>query len=544
MLTSLHGVLVWGFDSAIQKALCICHYGFFLLWQPVWRTQQKISFLALTLFVAAGAIFILLLNWWLMACWICLLFALLGGRVFTTQAKSARVGYLIAAGYLLTMLLMWVIPRLFPAYTELNAANDLIQMTLPVLTISIFFTRVDKDEGLQPPVLDFFYTILLLLSALILVLGSYAIQTSGISYASMMLKVLFGSAITLMILSWFWNPRSGFSGIGQLVSRYLLSIGLPFEKWVKNIAELAEIKTSAKDFTISAMHEVVKLPWVSGVAWDSIESNGMLGTSTSYESKLGFSDFHLSLYTHWPLTPAMTIHVKLLTQVLGEFCEAKRREEALSQHIYMQAVYETGSRLTHDIKNLVQSMSALCSAADQSTEQDNERLIALIRRQLPLLNQRMARTLEKLEAPRVEKDRRLKLTTWWKKLKQHHAQDHINFIASEMPNVDIDADLLDSVTDNLLQNAIEKRKMEQGIAISVNIGNGDDYLIEVCDTGSAVPQTIAEQLFRKQVSSQTGLGIGLYHAGRQAQQSGYTLRLIENTEGSIRFRLSRATRIN
>lgn len=539
LLTSLHFVLVWGFDTPIQKALCICHYGFFLLWQPVWRTQQKISLMALSLFVAAGAVFITFFNWWLMAVWLSLLFALLGGRVFTTQAKSARIGYLLAAGYLLTMLLVWVIPRLFVDYSELKPVEDFVSHLMPLITIGILFTRVDAEEGLHPPVLDFFYTLLLFFSAIILVLGSYAIQASGISYAMMILKTLFGTAITLLIFSWFWNPRSGFSGIGQLVSRYLLSIGLPFEKWVKSIAELAEIKTSAKEFTLSAMHEMIKLPWVSGVKWSAIESDGFIGETTRYESKLGFNDFHLSLYTHWPLTPAMTMHVKLLTQVLGEFCEAKRREEALSQHIYMQAVYETGSRLTHDIKNLVQSMSGLCSAAEQTTEENNDQLVALIRRQLPLLNQRMARTLEKLEAPRVEKNRRLKLTTWWKSLKQNHTQNDIQFIAAEMPNVDIDPDLLDSVTDNLLQNAIEKRKMQREINIEVTVGNGVDFLIEVRDTGEAIPKETAKQLFKKQINSQNGLGIGLYHAGKQAKKSGYTLRLVENVQGDVRFRLSR-----
>lgn len=540
VLTSLHLVLVWGFDSAIQKAMCICHYGFFLLWQPVWRTQQKISLLALSLFLIAGAVFIAFCNWWLMALWLALLFALLGGRVFTTQAKSARMGYLLAAGYLLTMLLVWVIPRLFINYVELKPVETIISFLMPLITVAILLTRVDAEEGLHPPVLDFFYTLLLFFSALILVLGSYAIHNSGMSYAMMIMKILFATAITLLVVSWFWNPRSGFSGIGQLVSRYVLSIGLPFEKWVQSIAELAEIKTSAKEFTSSAMEEIIKLPWISGVKWSAIESNGSIGEITRYESKLGFNDFQLTLYTHWRLTPAMTIHVKLLTQVLGEFCEAKRREEALSQHIYMQAVYETGSRLTHDIKNIVQSMSGLCSAAEQTTEDNNDQLVALIRRQLPLLNQRIARTLEKLEAPKVDKKRKLKLTTWWKSLKQYNLQNNIQFVANEMPNVDIDPDLLDSVTDNLLQNAIEKRKMQREIAIEVTIGNGKHFLIEVRDTGEAIPSELANQLFKKQINSQNGLGIGLYHAGKQAKKSGYSLSLVDNTQGNVCFRLRQA----
>jgi len=49
----------------------------------------------------------------------------------------------------------------------------------------------------------------------------------------------------------------------------------------------------------------------------------------------------------------MYLHVQLLTQILGEFYETKRREETISQNTYMQTFYETGSRLTHDIKNIL-----------------------------------------------------------------------------------------------------------------------------------------------------------------------------------------------
>ncbi|HSH72578.1 MAG TPA: ATP-binding protein [Methylophilaceae bacterium] len=545
MLLSLHAVLVWGFNTPFQKALIICHYGFFLLWQPVWRTKEKISLQALALFLAAGIVMILFLNWWLLAFWLSILFALLGGRIFTTQARSASIGYLLAAGYLIAMLLMWIVPKLFIGSEQYNATafaipTFLIEYVLALLPVTIVFTRVAKEERGHPPVLDFFYTLLLLFLAVILVLGSFAIQaSSGTNYLEVILTVVFSAAITLITISWLWDPRAGFAGIGQILSRYLLSIGLPFEIWVKNIAELAERKSSAKDFTVSAVQEVSALPWVSGIQWSTTETQGEAGTKTKHFANFDFNDFNLSIYTKWPLTPAITIHLKLLTQILGEFYEAKRREETLSQNIYMQAVYETGSRLTHDIKNLVQSMSALCSAAEQTAEEDSERLVALIRRQLPLLNQRLARTLEKLEAPRIEKNRQLKLTTWWKRIKQHHTQSNIEFVAKDIPSLDIDPDFLDSIVDNLLQNAIEKRKNDRGIHIMAVLNATDEYLIEVRDTGKAMPQGTAEQLFKKQISSENGLGIGLYHAGKQALQSGFQLSLVENKDGAVRFRLSK-----
>ena len=84
---------------------------------------------------------------------------------------------------------------------------------------------------------------------------------------------------------------------------------------------------------------------------------------------------------------------------MGEFYEAKRREESLRQNAYMQAFYETGSRLTHDIKNILQSVGTLVSAAEQTDHKDDEALLGLIRKQLPVLNQRIASTLTKLKAP-------------------------------------------------------------------------------------------------------------------------------------------------
>jgi len=539
MLLTLHAVLLWGFNTPLQKALLISHYGFFLLWQPVWRAKEKLSLQGALLFLLGGAVLIFFINWWLMAFWLAGLFGLLGGRVFSTTAKGARLSYLLAAGYLLSVLLLWVVPKLLNASSDIAATELVIKFFIPILPFAILFTRLEPEESNHPPVLDFFYTLLLLLLAVILVLGSFAIQaSSAANYGEVLLKVLFGLAITLLVLSWLWNPRAGFSGIGQILSRYLLSVGLPFEQWIKNIAELAGEESTAKEFTQAAMQEVINLPWVTGVTWHTSESRGQLGSAAKYHANLQFHDFQLTLYTHWPLTPALTIHIKLLTQILGEFYEAKRREETLRQNTYMQAVYETGARLTHDIKNLVQSMSALCSAAEQSTDEDSERLLALLRRQLPLLNQRMALTLDKLQAPQAENSRLMPLDNWWAALKTRFTQTRIEFSAAALPELEVDAEVLDSVVDNLLQNALDKAKNQPDLIIKVSIAASDKICIEVSDSGISMPQQTAEQLFKKHVRSENGLGIGLYHAARQAKQAGYLLSLIENNNGAVRFQLS------
>ena len=61
--------------------------------------------------------------------------------------------------------------------------------------------------------------------------------------------------------------------------------------------------------------------------------------------------------------------------------------------------------------------------------------------------------------------------------------------------------------------------------------------LTVCDTGPAIPRDVASRLFRSPVQSDAGLGIGLYHAAKQAQQLGYELKLSANAPGSVCFEL-------
>lgn len=474
-----------------------------------------------------------------MAFWLAGLFGLIGGRVFSSAAKS-RLAYLFATGYLLTMLLLWVVPKLLNSVEDVAITEFIINFLMPLLPIAILISGTENKNNPLPATLDFFYTLLLLLLAVILVLGSFAIEiSSGANYAEVLIKVLFGIAFSLVVISWLWNPRAGFAGIGQLLSRYLLSLGLPFEQWVRNIAELAERKSNAKDFIEAAMKEISTLPWVSGVTWDTPETSGQLGASSKHQNVMNFHGIHMVLFTRFVMTPALALHLKLLTQILGEFYEAKRREEALQQNTYMQAVYETGARLTHDIKNIVQSMSALCSAAELTSNNDDALLADLIRRQLPKLNQRLAMTLDKLQAPHQSNNNSIKLADWWFHLQQRHLQSGIQFLSASVPDIRVDDEVLDSVMDNLLQNAIEKAKSEPSIEIVAELSMGDKFCIEVSDTGNAMPQDKADRLFKKHVRSENGLGIGLYHAAKQAQQAGYSLSLVENVDGAVRFRLAR-----
>lgn len=539
-ILSLHALLIWGDSTPFFSALLLCHYGFFLLWQPILRTSSHLSWQQMLLISAFAVLAsILFKHLWFVTFWVAGLFSLIGGRVLSSASKQRRLPKVLAASYLLTILLMWVVPKLISANDDLAAAKYLFHYVLPVLPLIILFLPGKNKPKAQTRNIDFFYTLLIFLLTIIFILGSFAIGVVWhMHYLKLIVFVAFGLAATLVAISWLWNPGKTFSGLELLMSNYLLSIGLPFEQWIINIASHAEHEPSAESFLNAAMHELSRLDWVSGLSWQQENSKQQLGQVSDHISRFNFQQLQLTLYSRWHFTPAMYLHVQILTQIMTKFYEAKRREETISRNMYMQTLYETGSRLTHDIKNILQSLGTLSTAIEQNHHADNDaRLIELIQLQLPRLSQRLSNTLSKLELPCIERKNQEQASIWWGNFKQLHAHPQIQFEAPDhFPKTEIDADMLDSVIDNLLQNALSKAKREQAINC-VTLMPCSRFCLEVTDTGSAIPADIAGKLFKSNISSGNGLGVGLYHAAQQASLAGYKLSLTDNIDGEVRFRL-------
>ena len=114
MLLGLHVALAFGIDAAISQAFLLFHFGCFLLWQPVWRGEQKVYLGQAALIVGAATLLVASDSWWLMALWLCILFALIGGEVPAIKNVGQRIVSLIAAGYLVGVLLVWVVQLFAP----------------------------------------------------------------------------------------------------------------------------------------------------------------------------------------------------------------------------------------------------------------------------------------------------------------------------------------------------------------------------------------------------------------------------------------------
>ncbi len=545
LLLTLHAAMMAEPGSGWALAAMIAHYGLFLLWQPIWRTEQPLNPMAALLFIGGGLILLFGISWWVLAFWHALLIGLLGGRVFSSQARQERIAYLLAAVYLVAMLLIWVEPRLMAQSSATATVGWLAQYILPLLPANMILLRTPRDSTPSGS-LDFFYSLMLFLLVVILVLGSFIIESvTHLDYALVLLRVLFSIAAVLIALSWLWDPRAGFSGLGQLLSRYLLSVGMPFEQWLQRVATSADSEQSAAMFLNAALDELQTIPWVVGGTWQTDAGRGVFGTASDHRANFTYHHFQLTLFTRWRLSPALTLHVKLLVQLLGEFYESKLREEQMRGAAYMQAVYETGARLTHDIKNLLQSLSTLCVAAEQVG--NDEKLVALIQRQLPQLTQRLQLTLDKLQAPKSSNEVTINATTWWNRLKLRYRDAGVEFSTKRIPaGLEIPAELFDSVADNLLQNALEKKRVNPNMRITAifsTLANNSNNRIalEILDDGPAIPAEIAGQMFKSVLPSSTGLGIGLYHAARQARFAGYDLAIHHNRNGEVSFRLEKSS---
>ncbi len=542
MLCALHFALAWGIDDWPARAMLLAHFGLFLVWQPVWRGERSLESRHAFLVVIVGLLLAGWNNWWLMAVWLAVLFALIGGNLLGSKQPRQRLAAILAASYLLSLLLMWVVPHLFAEQRFEPALTALVQYGLLLLPILIIVIPVPAGSKSSPLAVDLIYSLMLFLLVTGLVLGSFVVkQVSHGDYPLALAQSLIVMALLLVTLSWLWNPHSGFTGIGHLLSRYLMSLGLPFERWVKGLADLAEHEREPARFLSLALHDMCELPWVAGVAWQARHSSGEFGARSRFQAEYSFQELTLTFHTKWSLSPALLLHLKLLTQMLGHFYDAKLREEAQRQNAYTQAIYETGARLTHDVKNLLQSLRSLCAAAESSGAGEAAALQSLVKRQLPQIAQRLSTTLEKLQAPQQAATAQLDAVTWWEGLKQRYTRSEIAFSGDEgMAGLSVPGELFDSVAENLLQNAIAKAQQQPGLRISVSFQPAAGGKLTICDTGKAMPQAVAARLFSAPVPSQTGLGIGLYQAVKQAEQLGYKLALVSNNDGRVCFELTGA----
>ena len=563
MLLSLHlALLSQANDELFSRVWLLVHFGLFLIWQPFVSAERELNVIAVALLLGITAVILYSLAGWMFVAWIALLIAIMGGKVFTLQAARRSRFYLVAVFYLFSILLAWTVPvSLLGLSTLPEGMRTLAGVFIPLVLIAMVFLPFRPEDEASVQVFDFFYSTFVLQLVVVIVLGSLASMrvTSNQYFPAVLLTVLsFASA--LLLLSILWGPRGGFGGLRTYFSRYLMTVGMPFELWMRRIAELSESEMSSSKFLASAMAEVATLPWTVGAKWKTDDGENRFGTESMHAATFRYHGLEITFFTEIDLSPALFLHVRLLAQVIGEFYEGKRREQAMKQNAYMQAVHETGARLTHDIKNLLQSLYAITSASIASGARANTERATLLpasaverrtpspspfedmlQRQLPQLTHRLQNTLDKLRNPAIQNhDVIYPAVDWWRDATLRHANTGVDFVVNDTITGNVPANVFDSVLENCIENARKKREKEPSIRIVAELTSGDTPSLTISDSGSPIPTPAQRELFKTPISGHRGggLGIGLFQAARHANDAGYDFTLDCNEAGCVRFKLS------
>jgi signal transduction histidine kinase len=543
MLLLLHLSTWWDFGDNLSKSLMLAHLGLFFMWQPIWRGDLRVDLaggFAVFLFTLG---FVLTLNWWTLICWLVILIGLVGGRSLSTYRE--RFVYMLTLAFLISKLVIRCIPQV--AGTE-GLGNDVVgffRYGLLLLPMLMLFVPTGPDPARGTPTVDLLRALTVsLMTAMFAQSALLITHVSAANYAVALIESMIVLAVFLLIISWLLSRRTGTLGLAQLWERSLLNIGTPFENWLAAVSALADQQQTPREFLEYAMLELGRLPWVSGVHWQSEDGDGSAGVMTPYVFPVHTFGLDVRLNTFRPAGPMLALHSKLLVELVSHFYVAKLREQELAKQAQLRAVYETGARVTHDIKNLLQSLQAITLVLVQDRNGDpgsptaTRRGQQLLEKQLPLITQRLQLALDKLQSPEKTETIERPLAEWWESLIARNQTSYLRFDADMAINPAVPTDLFDSIAENLLENVRNKRQLEPAVNAAIELqADSTAIILSVTDNGSAVPPEKATTLFRQPVDSHFGLGIGLYQAAKQAQLAGYQLSLAENRTGRVRFEL-------
>lgn len=490
----------------------------------------------------------------------CLLIALLLVEGLLSARRSTRWSR-IAAGILFLKIALFIhLPELTP-YAAVITPHPLLDVCLILLALGLEAAAqvshrraVANNNNIANTTTATTAnprTDLLLVAFLTTLLLCYLLTTAllcnAIDFPSAILFTTIGFCCLLAIILFITSPFT--SSLSSLTSiQHLFSLNVPVEEWVVKISALAEAHTQVRGFVHAIAEEFAQLPTIRGVTWQlDTQPPETIGNINNARAPiiLNCPPLTLQLYRQRLTSPWEWVSYYLLARVAAEYCNAKRREEQHRARNLSHAMHETGARLTHDIKNILHSLTALTH-----TKNDDE-----IHKHLPALRERLARTLNKLQtAEQPDTELWLPSNEWWAAAQERYAHEDIRFDGSGAQSALLPATLFDLALDNFISNALVKRQAQPTLAITAelktDIANtaaqdsttaAANIVLSVCDDGHAIAADIAAQLFNLPVPSKTGFGVGLYQTKQEAAKHNFTPTLSHNKNGRVCFQLKANT---
>lgn len=522
-------VLLWlavALESRASPFLLLASAGALLLWRPLWQADTRPPLRTL---LALGVVLVLLLlpGHWPEVFWLALVASLLAGQLH----PRGRVQWARAAALTL-VLLLWGLHAL-PHAVGVPLPDDLVWISgggLLASLILLALSPVPPPERIQVRgVLESAGALLLL--ALFSLLTVTLIHETGWAYPAALAAALGGVGLTLLGLSALLGSAVT-GGLSNLFTRHLLEQGVPLDEWLAWLLDQQTAHPAPAALLDTALARLLATPWYAGARWTQ-GGNAQASGRTEGE---GWTVRQGSLLLElWPSPEgqalrAQTLNLLEVLALVHHFAAARQRQDAQAR---LRAAHETGARLTHDVKNLLQSLHGLMALAKAPPAEAAPLLAA----HLPQLYERLARTLDKLQTGGSHLDQTfMPAAQWWDELRAWYTARGVAFNGQPQAARGVVRGTMDSVVGVLLENALEKRAAGGAVTVTAAWFEGaDGQGVRVCDGGAAVPEDVAAQLFRLPVESAKGLGLGLYQAARTAYRMGYTLTLEENAPGRVCF---------
>lgn len=546
----LHLILLVDPNTQAGRIFFLAHIGLGLLWQPFVHPHRQLGGIGTTVVLAAAILIAYLLNGFVLGVWMALLAGVIGGKVFLYSNRWERIYYLLALGYIFTVLLTVILPlAVFGSQHDIISITRIIGYLSPIAILAMVALPIEKSDIREnPDVVDYIYGVMTFLFIAVVSLGSVSLSLLlQVNYFEALFVTLAVVAGLLLLLGYLWNPGAGFGGIGSAVIQHVMSLNQPFENWLNALAGMSVSIEDARVFREKAFRQLPNyLFGINGGEWtDTGGTDGIFGTPQGKLLKVCAGDLSVNLYCKFEPGPGLRWQYELAIRVLGDYLSACQRAERIRQFVQIETIHETGARLTHDVKNILQTLETLCEAASsQARDSHADRFNRLLQRQLPQISNRLRSVLIKLSSPTLtEDDAPINCLQWLAGLKERYSDLPLSIMAE---NIDgqkvIDyRDLFDIVTENIVQNYINKARADPDVTLSLMLyqdNHSGKMVLEIFDSGSAVNVETAGRLFKERVISETGLGIGLYQSARLAERRGYQLDLVANSDGKVCFRLS------
>jgi hypothetical protein len=311
-------------------------------------------------------------------------------------------------------------------------------------------------------------------------------------------------------------------------SRYMLSLGLPFERWLHELADNMQREEQPETFLAQSLEGMTRLPWVNGCEWQVPRAARADRDAEGQRSEFQHGLLRLAIFTQQPLSPALNWHFNLLVQLLGEFYEAKLRARRAAAAQLRQG--HPPDRRAPDARREEPPAVAQrpLPGGHQRGRAPSPEYQALLRRQLPVIAQRLQQTMDKLRRPELEGAQLRSRRAVVGRLAGALCPGGVSFSAeraSIRSNPMIPATLFNSAAENLLENALAKKQEAPPCRSAWRSASIQQPTLTVCDDGQAIPAEVSGNPVPRAGRLERGLGIGLYQTARHAEFYGYELRV-------------------